>query len=107
MGKVLELAESMEVPEQATLPVYIEHIHAIMDIGLYCRDVRSGITTRNKKYFKYEPPGGKQWVMLSGGEIERLGGAEDRHNFRDSLWVAHDGPLASLGQRLMAQGGQP
>ena len=113
LRKVLRLADTLVVPEQATLPVFIDNINAVMEIGRYCRDKRSGASSRGKKYFKYHQPGGdgasgpeQEWVMMTGGEIERLGGAEDKQNFGTSLRVAHDGPFASLRQRLTAQGGQ-
>ena len=115
LGRVLRLAETLDVPEQATLSVYVKDIHAVMDIGQYCKDKRSdnSVSTRGTKYFKYRPFGGggesgleQEWVMMAGSEIERLGGEEEKQNFRYSLRVAHDGSLASLGQRLMVQGDQ-
>ena len=55
LGQVLDMAEKLDVPEQATLPVYSEGIKAVMDIGQYCRDVRLGKKTWGKKYFQVLP----------------------------------------------------
>ena len=108
LGEVLNMAEKLDVPEQATLPVYVKDVHAIMDIGQYCRAVRFGNTTRRKRYFTYYQPPAQGTaaatvcpvLQLCGSEVVTLGGGKTM-NYREYLRVAHDGPLESLEQRLM------
>ena len=109
LGQVLEMAEKLDVPEQATLPVYVKDIYTIMDIGRYCQDVRLGNSTRRKRYFTYyQPPAHDDtaatvcpMLQLRGSEVAKLGGAGETTSFKKCLRVAHDGPLESLEQRLM------
>ena len=112
LGQVLDMAEKLDVPEQATLPVYSEGIKAVMDIGQYCRDVRLGKKTWGKKYFRYYLPSasGTAGPLLSqhvsGSEVSKLGGEGKTRNYKHYIRVAHEGPLESLEQRLMEQDDQ-
>ena len=102
---VLKLAETLDVPQQATLPVYINDIHAVMDIGRYCKDKRSGHSTSGKPYFKYQSSEFSPVQRLLGSELEKMGGAELMKSYKDSLKVAHDGSLETMKSRLTAQQG--
>ena len=101
LGDVMDKAETLDMPEKETLPVYVNNIHAVMEIGSYCQDVRLENNTKGKKYFLCNPsPASNEsepvLLWLSGAELQKLGGAERSKNYKKSLRVAHDGPLETL-----------
>ena len=96
LGEVLDKAETLNMPEEETLKVYVNNTHAVMDIGAYCRDKRTGNIKGNKYFLYNQPPASGESVMMSGGGLEKLGGAGHMKNYKKSLRVAHDGPLETL-----------